>query len=59
MVFMNKPKFNESLSTQTSFSSEKVNHKNENFLNISEFELGKKLGAGKFGEVFVAKYFFP
>ncbi len=26
-------------------------------MNIYEFKLGRKLGAGKFGEVFIARYF--
>ncbi len=58
MVFFNKPKFNESFSTQASFSKDKSKEKDKNSLNIYEFHLGKKMGAGKFGEVFVARYFF-
>jgi hypothetical protein len=55
MVFFNKPKFKESLSTQASFSKDKSKEKERKGLNIYEFQLGKKMGAGKFGEVFVAR----
>jgi len=49
MVFFNKPKFKESLSTQASFSKDIIQEKDKNSLNIHHFQVGKKLGAGKFG----------
>lgn len=55
MVFLNKSKLKESLSTEGSFTKQKSQKKGPKDLNIYDFQIGKKLGNGKFGEVFVAK----
>ena len=63
MVFGNnkKKQFGDSISTAGSFSKSKQNtlhqkEAEEPVLKITDFKLGKKLGAGKFGEVFIAQH---
>jgi len=40
----------------TAASIPKIKIKEETGVSINDFTLGKKLGSGKFGEVFVARY---
>jgi hypothetical protein len=54
MVFLNKSNYSETMSTAASIPKIKI--KEETGVSINDFTLGKKLGSGKFGEVFVARY---
>ena len=59
MVFFNKKKtkYNDSVSTAGSFSKVKpVKLIEDTSMKIEDFKLGRKLGAGKFGEVFLAQH---
>jgi aurora kinase len=46
----------ETVSTASSHSNKGKEEQDKNCLMISDFVLGKKLGSGKFGEVFVARH---
>lgn len=54
MVFLNKSKINETVSTTASFNKPRPSVKIEkpediSSLKVTDFHLGRKLGAGKFG----------
>lgn len=56
MVFLNKPKLNQSVSTTNSFDKDKSSSKSKGAsMSIKDFMLGRKLGEGKFGEVYIAR----
>lgn len=53
-IFLAKSPYSETMSTASSHSHKA--EKEERGMGIADFVLGKKLGSGKFGEVFVARH---
>lgn len=55
-VFLGKSPYSETMSTASSHSKVKKGEDSSDGMAIGDFVLGKKLGSGKFGEVFVARH---
>jgi hypothetical protein len=54
-LFFNKSPYSETVLTISSHSRKQLEEEQVQ-MDISDFVLGKKLGSGKFGEVFVARH---
>lgn len=54
-IFLTKSPYSETMSTASSHSN-KAKEEEDRGIAIVDFVLGKKLGSGKFGEVFVARH---